>query len=311
MKRFRLILGLVMVSWVFAIPLRAGGVKNYVATYGLDTNPCSIASPCRSLAHAVDATDAGGEVIVLDTGGYGTMTITKSISIIAVGMYASVTPGSGANGITVNAGAGDQILIKGLTIKGAGGNSGIKANTVGTLIVENCLISGLEGAGIYFTAPDSELVILNSKFYKNLHGVRVDNLSGSVSVSMNNVEMVNNANYGLYFLLQGTGSVSATVTHSLASYNSTGFVTVDTSSGTSALNLEHCIASGNTFQGVYSYGNSVTDVTRLSNCTVTGNMDHGIYKDTESSGTIYTRGNNTVVGNGTNSNVAPTAFSAW
>jgi hypothetical protein len=305
-------LGLVMVSLVFVYGGWAGP-KHYVASYGLDSNPCTLDSPCRSFSHAVDMTDAGGEVIVLDTGGYGSVTITKSISIIApVGMYASVTVASGTNGITINAGASDKVLIKGLTIKGTSGTlDGILANTVGTLIVDNCFISGLERHGIHSQAPDSELAILDSKINNSATGsaVFIYNSSGSVSVSMNNVEMVKNGSGGLYIYAYGTGSIFATVTNSLANHNYYGFFNGDVSSGTSVLNLEHCIASGNEY-GIYSHNDSATDVTRLSNCTVTGNT-YGVYRIPSSPGTIFTRENNTVIGNTTNSNVTPNIFSAW
>ena len=67
-------------------------------------------------------TDPEGEVIVLNTGGYGAVTITKSISFIApLGIYASITVIGGGNGVTVNASASDIVIIKGLTIKGASG----------------------------------------------------------------------------------------------------------------------------------------------------------------------------------------------
>lgn len=314
MKRFGLLLAMVMVSLV-CVNGGWAGLKHYVASYGLDTNPCTLNSPCRSFGHTVSVTDAGGEVIALDTGGYGSVNITKSISIIApVGMYASVTVPAATDGITINAEGYDRVLIKGLTIKGTSGSyRGIYATTVGTLIVDNCYVSDT-GGGIDFTAPDSELVILNSKIYNNTgYGVYVHNSSGSVSVSMNNVEMIKN-DYGLRISPSGTGSVSATVTNSLANHhNSAGFANDNYSgysSGTSVLNLEHCIASENLW-GIYSENHSSSDVTRLSNCTVTGNRNNGIFRWTNTSGTIASRGNNTVVGNGINSNVTPTPFSAW
>jgi hypothetical protein len=312
MKRFQIeMAGVLVIFALVAVPGWAGP-KHYVASYGLDTNPCSLASPCRSFAQAVSVTDAGGEVIVLDTGGYGSVTITKSISIIApVGMYASVTPGSGTNGITINAGASDKVLVKGLTIKGtAGSMDGILANTVGTLIVDNCFISGLGSDGIQFNAPDSELMILNSKIHDNgVYGVSVSNSSTWIYVSVNNVEITNNAG-GFVIWPDGTGSVSATVTNSLVNNNSGyGFYNGGASSGISVLNLEHCIVSGGEV-GIYTYNNSASDVTRLSNCTVTGNTT-GICQAPGTSGTIWSRQNNMVAGNGTDSNISPTPLSAW
>jgi len=309
MNRFGLLLTMVMVSLMFADGVWAGP-KHYVASYGLDTNPCTLTSPCRSFSHAVDVTDAGGEVIVLDTGGYGSVTITKSISIIApVGMYASVTPGSDANGITINAEATDTVLIKGLTIKGTPGSAyGIQASTVKRLIVDNCFISELGIDGIYISAPDSEVIILNSKFSSNNVGVMVYHSSGFVGISMNNVEMVNNYSGFYSYPAVGTARVFATVTNSQFYNNTVALHSFSYyASGASVLNLEHCIVSRNA-SGIYSHDNSAT-VTRLSNCTVTEN-EYGVQKFSGSSGTIYTRQNNTIEGNETDvDGVTLTSFS--
>ena len=80
-----------------------GAQRTFVASVGSDAGPCSITAPCRGFAAAVTKTSAGGEVIVLDSAGYGAVTITKSVSIIAPpGVYAGISVFSG-NGITVNA----------------------------------------------------------------------------------------------------------------------------------------------------------------------------------------------------------------
>ncbi len=59
MERFGVLLGLVMMSLVFAIPAWADGVKSYVASYGLDSNPCTLASPCRGICPCVDVINVG------------------------------------------------------------------------------------------------------------------------------------------------------------------------------------------------------------------------------------------------------------
>jgi hypothetical protein len=59
---------------------------------GSDANPCSRALPCRSFGTAIGQTDSGGEVVVLDSGGYGPVTVTQSVAIIAPpGVHAAVT----------------------------------------------------------------------------------------------------------------------------------------------------------------------------------------------------------------------------
>jgi hypothetical protein len=76
--------------------------RTFVASYGLDTNPCSLVAPCRSFGEAIKHTSSGGEVIVLDTAGYGSVVITKPVSIIAPpGIYAGLSVAAGT-GIVVN-----------------------------------------------------------------------------------------------------------------------------------------------------------------------------------------------------------------
>jgi hypothetical protein len=75
--------------------------RTFVASYGSDANPCSLTAPCRGFAAAVAQTSTDGEVIVLDSAGYGTVTIAQSVSIIAPpGVYAGISVFSG-DGITV------------------------------------------------------------------------------------------------------------------------------------------------------------------------------------------------------------------
>src|SRR5512132_2933185 len=70
---------------LFALPLTANALpqRTFVASNGADTHPCSLVSPCRSFGTAIAAVAAGGEVIVLDSAGYGAVTITQSVSLIA------------------------------------------------------------------------------------------------------------------------------------------------------------------------------------------------------------------------------------
>ena len=60
--------------------------RTFVASYGLTATTafnCSITKPCRAFSEGTGVTNSGGEVIVLDSAGYGPTRITKSVSIIA------------------------------------------------------------------------------------------------------------------------------------------------------------------------------------------------------------------------------------
>src|SRR5215467_12306286 len=77
--------------------------RTFVSGGGADSNPCSRTAPCRTFTQALMGTNAGGEVVVLDSAGYGPFTITQAVSIIAPpGVYAGVSVFSG-NGITITA----------------------------------------------------------------------------------------------------------------------------------------------------------------------------------------------------------------
>src|SRR5206468_1534427 len=109
-----------------------------VASYGLTANTalnCSIAKPCRQFSEAVGVTSLGGEVIVLDSAGYGPVTITQSVTITApAGVYAGISVFSGT-GVTVD-GTGIEVTLEGLTITGLGGTDGIDFLHGATLKIE-------------------------------------------------------------------------------------------------------------------------------------------------------------------------------
>ncbi|MEO8134363.1 MAG: hypothetical protein ABI831_10330 [Betaproteobacteria bacterium] len=87
---------------------------------------CSITKPCRTFSEAIGVTNSGGEVVVLDSAGYGPVTIAQSVSIIAPhGIFAGISVVSG-DGITISGRMGDKVVLRGLTINGQGGLSGIK-----------------------------------------------------------------------------------------------------------------------------------------------------------------------------------------
>ena len=78
----------------------AQATRTWVSGVGDDANPCSRTAPCKTFAGAISKTSTGGEIDVLDPGGFGALTITKSISIEAEGVIAGVLV-SGTNGIVV------------------------------------------------------------------------------------------------------------------------------------------------------------------------------------------------------------------
>lgn len=128
--------------------------RTYVSGVGDDVNPCSRTAPCRTFAGAIAKTQAGGEISVLDPGGFGTVIIRKSITIDGTGMLASSLGAAGTTGITIDITevkdpSISAVRLRGLSINGLGtGANGININTGGSVSVEDCVIDGFKGSGI-------------------------------------------------------------------------------------------------------------------------------------------------------------------
>jgi hypothetical protein len=131
-----------------------GASRTWVSGVGDDVNPCSRTAPCKTFAGAILKTQAGGEISVLDPGGYGILIIRKSITIDGTGVLSSVLGGAGTTGITIDMGqvkdpALMPVRLRGLSINGLGtGANGINISTEGSVSIEDCVIDGFKGSGI-------------------------------------------------------------------------------------------------------------------------------------------------------------------
>ena len=124
----------------------AQATRTWVSGVGDDANPCSRTAPCKTFAGAISKTTAGGEIDALDPGGFGGLTITKSITIDGGGQIASALV-SGTPGFSINAGTTDIVTLRNLQISGAGtGTTGINLIAGSQLIMEHCTISGFNRA---------------------------------------------------------------------------------------------------------------------------------------------------------------------
>src|SRR3954447_10302959 len=119
-----------LVICLYAVPAQAQATRTWVSGVGDDANPCSRTAPCKTFAGAISKTASGGEINVLDPGGFGAVTITKPITISSIGFEAGVLV-SGTNGIVINVpNATDFVILRGLDIEGLGtGLSGVTVLT--------------------------------------------------------------------------------------------------------------------------------------------------------------------------------------
>src|SRR5580765_7496043 len=140
---------------IFAVVLLWAGLagaqasRTWVSGVGDDANPCSRTAPCKTFAGAISKTAAGGEIDALDPAGYGAVTITKGITIDGGGGQVASVLVSGTNGIVVQAGPSDVVILRNLRINGIGtGINGIRFLSGKDLNVENCFIFGFTQNGI-------------------------------------------------------------------------------------------------------------------------------------------------------------------
>jgi hypothetical protein len=200
---FCVLLGLALIMMSPDAP--GAGQRSFVKSTGVDTPPgpgsCSVTSPCRSFASAIDSTNPGGEVIVLDSAGYGPVSIHRSVSIIAPpGVYAGVTVPAGGTGIDIltGGGAGVTVVLQGLTINGAGagGYAGVFFQDGAELHVINCSISNFNVAGIYVSAPGSRVFVTDTTLRGGTSGGV--GLTGSVTAVLDRVRAEGiEASYGI------------------------------------------------------------------------------------------------------------------
>jgi hypothetical protein len=147
MKERWLVIVSAAVVFLTAMPAHAQATRTWVSGVGDDVNPCSRTAPCKTFAGAISKTAAGGEINVLDPGGFGQLTINRSISIVAGGMPASVTFGVPA-GVTIRAGANDFVSIDGVHFDGTeSGTWAFNIISAGRVDIRNCGVAGVGGAG--------------------------------------------------------------------------------------------------------------------------------------------------------------------
>jgi hypothetical protein len=225
---FTLLIGF-LAPVLMSAPAHAQATRTWVSGVGDDNNTsfgCSRSAPCKTFAGAISQTDTNGEIDCIDPGGFGTLTITKSITIDCSGTFGGIVSG-GVNGITINLTASPDplksVVLRGLNINGAGGGgqAGLKGVSIlsATLVtLDNVVIMNFTQQGVadVRTAP-GRLFIKNSVIRNNGGvGILAAGTSGT-NVSIENTHSINNA----YGLATGAGN-AVKITRSVFSGNSVG-----------------------------------------------------------------------------------------
>src|SRR3984885_10321859 len=112
------LLGALFVVSAAIAPAHAQATRTWISGVGDDANPCSRTAPCKTWAGAISKTSAGGEIDALDPGGFGALTITKSITLDGGGGQVASLLTVGTNGITINAATTDVVILRNLDFQG-------------------------------------------------------------------------------------------------------------------------------------------------------------------------------------------------
>lgn len=293
--------------------------RSFVASDGVDTNPCSLTQPCRSFSAALVQTNAGGEIVVVDSAGYGPVTINKAVSIVAPpGVYAGISV-LGGDGVVVNAGPSEDVVLRGLTVNAQGGSNGVVFNSGSTLYVENCTVRGFNGpsnANIRFAPSGASRLSVKDSFIRGgTTGVLVANATTASAVTIDNTRVEGNAigfsagmfsgaltlrnsvfvdNLGHAISLQtGAGqSLDATLDNVMVSNNAGNGIDARGAAITLAMSSSTIVRNAT---GVYVQGGATAATARLTGNLVARNAN-GI--QTGANGVILTPLSNTIEGNG-------------
>jgi nitrous oxidase accessory protein NosD len=277
---FALFAGL-LVPLFAAAPAHAQATRTWVSGVGDDVNPCSRTAPCKTFAGAISKTAAGGEINCLDPGGFGTVTITKAMTLNCKETGIGSILASGVPGITVNAGVNDRVTLRSLQIQGINqtpspGTIGVRILSAAMVSIEDCVITAFGQQGISDTrsSGNTKLFIRNSVVSNNTgNGI-------SIAAATGNAEIENTSSINNSFGVQVGSTSLVMIRRSVFSGNGTG-IEADAGAG---INIDNSAISNNT-TGVQSNSNI-----RISNMDVT-------FNGTGFSGTTVSYGNNRLQGN--------------
>lgn len=297
MSLFKYLFALLLVT--FASGAYAQATRTWVSGVGDDANPCSRTAPCKTFAGAISKTATGGEINVLDPGGFGAITITKSITIDGAGSHASILA-LNVNGVIVN-GPGIFVTLRNLSINGANGTTGngIRIIQAAAVNIDNVNIGNFAGSGtngrgisIETATSDVRINIANSSI-NNMenHGIHAVPTAGNIRLVVDNVRISRGSQAAINLRENTAASIfrSALTNH----HNSAGVrleLTTATATISNSLLANNAAGVTNAAAGgspsVFLYAN-----------TITRNTVAGLQI---ASGTMTSLGNNIIRGNAGN-----------
>jgi len=299
-KRLLVMLAVFFAAGVlYSAPAAAQATRTWVSGVGDDVNPCSRTAPCKTFAGAISKTAAGGEINCLDPAGYGTVTVTKSITIDCTAQFGSILASS-TTGVIIN-GADVVVTLRGLTINGgpptSPGVNGVRVLQADHVLIENVQIFNFNGA-----APNGAGVMINPTS---------NPASGVTTVAIVRSTIYNNGQGGGVALLPSAASVAV----NLSIDDSTIYANGDASLGGAGVNVNTGafaptlkVDVTNSFLSGNNLPNTSGIVIKVSSGTVSGTVtgtrivNHTTVGFRMTGGTFFV-GTSTISGNATGVNV--------
>ncbi|HET8775744.1 MAG TPA: right-handed parallel beta-helix repeat-containing protein [Thermoanaerobaculia bacterium] len=290
----------VVLALLVSAPAFAQATRTWVSGVGDDANPCSRTAPCKTFAGAISKTAAAGEINVIDPGGFGAVTITKSMTIDGQGPQSSILA-SGTSGVIIN-GAGIVVNLRNLSINGASttAGSGVRILNAAAVNIDNCIIMNFTGTGtvgrgisIESSAANTRVTVSDSLLY-NMGNAAIHSVptAGNVFLNVNNTRIYRTNSSAI----DVRNSTKATISNSDFSNNGNGAgVTLEQT--TAEAMISNTILANNQF-GVLAGVGGGTPTARLYACTITGNTSQGL--SISAGASVLTHGNNAIRGNAGN-----------
>jgi hypothetical protein len=284
MSKYRAVLcslGLFLCAYV-ASPAHAQATRTWVSGVGDDANPCSRTAPCKTFPGATSKTATGGEIDALDPGGFGAVTITKSITLDGGGGQVASILVSGTAGVVVNAAGGVVVLrnlrINGILQAGVPGTIGVNIVSAARVEIENDDIFGFGNAA-------------------GQGGVVIAQGSGTVNVGVQNTSIYN-SQAGLLSKPTGGAVVNLTVQHSYIDNNQGGGVRIDgTGGGTTNAAITDTSMSLNNGNGMIAISGPSNVKVDLMRDVIANNASSGVQSNNSAGGTSTVMVGNSILSN--------------
>jgi hypothetical protein len=298
-------LGFIILTLAFTSLAQAQATRTWVSGVGDDVNPCSRTAPCKTFAGAISKTATGGEISVLDPGGYGTLTVTKAITVDGgTGAGWGSTLFSSVNGFVINITTNltsDKVILRNLSINGAGttlGVDGVRFLDGEELTLENISIFNYSGDGLDVNqAQASRVNVRNVTFSHGGIGIKSTGAASAVVMNLQDVRINSMQSHGIQ-VINNTVVYAENVKamrNGIGVGGGDGF-RADGTIGSSVLNCTGCTAFANFGIGFNALNSGAI---RISDSNV---YNHG----TGVSGNVRSGGNNRFAANTANGALQPT-----